>query len=173
MMWKKLALIIPAVFVLSCSASKFGWKPESEASKKDAAASPYAEDFDPASLNDDDINPALDKAILQSARQSTPVQSQSAPEKAAIETIVNGFRIQLMASKDNDRADEMKKQAILKFDEMVYKIFETPYYKIRVGDCATEKEAKDLREKAIQKGFKDVMIVRSKVINRGIAETNL
>jgi hypothetical protein len=168
---KNLVFIIPALVVFSCSMSRFGWKSAPEPSGKEAETSPYAEDFDPNSLNDDDINPALDNAILQSAKQSRQEPVSTAAERTQVETIINGYRIQLLATKDEDRANEMKKQAILKFDEKVHLIFETPYYKIRIGDCATDKEARELREKAIQKGFTDVMVVRTKVISRGQSDS--
>jgi hypothetical protein len=172
MQWKNMVFIVPVVFLLSCSTSRFGWKSEPEPTRKEVKTSQYVEDFDPGSLNDDDINPALDKAILQSAKQAKPNPPPIPAEKTTAETIVNGYRIQLMATKDEDRANEMKKQAIMKFDEKVHLVFETPYYKIRVGDCVTDKEARDLREKAVQKGFTDVMVVRSKVINsRGVEES--
>jgi len=164
---------ISVVFMISCSTSKFGRKTELEPIGKEAKTSPYVEDFDPNALNDDDINPALDKALIQQAsKTSKSSRAASEPEKTSTEAIVNGYRIQLLATKDENLANEMKKQAILKFQDKVYLIFESPYYRIRVGDCISEKDAKVLREEAVKKGFTDAWIVPSKVINRGEGDSN-
>jgi hypothetical protein len=172
MIRKLIVFCIPAALLISCAASKFGRKAESGPSKNESQVSPYVEDFDPNTLNDDDINPAMDKALIQSAKPPQSQKNVPIREKAASETVVNGYRIQLLATKDENQANDMKKQAILKFQDVVYLVFEAPYYRIRVGDCISEKDAKTLRDEAVRRGFPDAWIVPSKVINRGNSSTS-
>lgn len=167
MIKKSMVLLAGALIILSCSTSQFGWKGESKQPKQEAKTSPYDEDFDPNSLNDEDINPAMDKAIIQSVKQTKTDKAPAEKGKISFETAVNGFRIQLLATKDENQASDIKKQAILKFQEKVYLIFDPPYYRIRVGDCVTEQDAKTLKDEAINKGFADAWIVQSKVLHRG------
>lgn len=170
-MMNKYFVTAAALFLLSCSASQFGWKRESESAKKESKESPYVEDFDPSSINDDDINPAMDKALLLSAKETKTNKLVIEPEKTTAETNVNGYRVQLLATKDKDQADEMKRQAILKLEEKTYLIYEIPYYKIRVGDFINEKDAKLFRDEAVKKGF-SAWVVQCKVNSRGHVESN-
>jgi len=158
--------VLSVLLTLSCATSQFGWKADSKSPAKENRTSPYVEDFDANNLNDDDINPALDKAILQSFKQVRTASPAPTSGKAPEEKIVNGYRIQLLATKDENQANETKKQAILKFQEKVYLIFEAPFYRIRVGDYVDEEAAKSLRDEAVKKGFADAWIVPSKVSSR-------
>jgi len=150
------------LLMFSCSTSQFGWKTEPESGKKEKSS--YLEDFDPLSLDDDDI-------VVHPMEKSpeSEVMERPEPERALagsenhIEEMVRGYRIQLLATGDDVQAREAKKDAIFTFEENVYLVFEAPLYKLRVGDCRTKKEAEELREVAIRRGFRDAWIVPSKV----------
>ena len=155
-------LAVCVFFVASCSTSQFGWKTEPEGEKK--AQSGYVEDFDPLSLNDDDIvvQPREEAASTEEERSPEAEKIVVPPEKPA-EEMVQGYRVQLLATGDEVQAREVKKDAIFKLEEDVYLVFEAPLYKLRVGDCRTKREAEGLRDEAIRKGFRDAWIVPSKV----------
>ncbi|MCJ7813687.1 SPOR domain-containing protein [bacterium] len=158
--------VILILFLLSCSASQFGWKEGPVTGKNESSG--FIEDFDPLTLNDDDI--VIDP-VDQSEQSESTIQSQLdeiPSEQEAIEKeMVQGYRVQLLVSRDEERAIEEKKKAIFQFPEVgVYMVFETPYYKIRIGDCQSEKEAEQLKNEAIRKGFNDAWQVPSKVYRK-------
>jgi hypothetical protein len=157
-------LMVGIVFLLSCSASQFGWKAEDDMRDQRATKSGFIEDFDPLSLDDDDIVVTPDQKPTPEAEDEKPqpaiqkpIQEKSTPE------IVQGFRVQLLATGDESQAREAQKSAIFRFEEGVYLAFEPPLYKLRIGDCRTRKEAEELRQKAIRNGFDDAWIVPSKI----------
>ncbi len=161
--FKILRYVILILFLFSCSVSQFGWKEGPVTGKKESSG--FVEDFDPLTLNDDDI---LIDPVDRSEQSESTIQSQlnevPSEQEATDKEMVQGYRIQLLVSRDEERAIEEKKKAIFQFPEVgVYMIFETPYYKIRIGDCQSEKEAEQLKNEAIKKGFNDAWQVPSKV----------
>jgi len=167
---KKYWLIIFVLFLFSCSTSQFGWKREPEPVEKEKNV--FKEDFDPLSLNDDDIVILPESPTSQKVVAKRPVHEKPAVgEEKSGQEMIKGYRIQLLATRDEAQARKTKRDAIFKFQEHVYLIFEAPLYKLRVGDCQTEKEAEALRKKAREKGFRDAWIVPSKVYRRVESES--
>ena len=85
--------------------------------------------------------------------------------KAEIDSsrMVEGFRIQLLATPDEQEARRARDDARLYFPENSYLIFDNPYYKLRLGDCLSRAAADSLQQRAISKGFSGAWIVRSLV----------
>lgn len=166
MMFRKiLGLVVAVLFMISCASSQFGRRAESESAGKERGESGFVEDFDPLSLNDDDIVifPEDKTEESERAEKSKIEEVPSALEGSEVE-MVQGFRVQLLATGDEAQAMEARKDAIFKFPEAdVYLELEGSLYKLRIGDCRTKKEAEALREEAIQSGFRDAWIVPSKV----------
>ena len=156
-----------ALLLLSCSASKLGWK--GEGGKDDKSNTGYIEDFDPLSLDEPEIEvpPPAENDTLNEIQANTD-EEQDSPEDVSTDDMVEGFRVQLFAIKDEARAREEKRKAIFRFEEDVYLDFDSPYWRLRVGDCQTRKEAEELVEKAKKVGFYDnnPFIVPSKVHKR-------
>jgi len=153
---------------MGCSLSQFGWKEASSSkSKSKTTTETYREDFDPLTLNDDDV------WILPSVKSGpSSKENRIAVPKSEVsrEEVVQGYRVQLVATKEEEQAREIKKNAMLKLSHPVYLIFEPPLYKVRVGDCTTREEAKEILEEAKQNGFPDAWIVPS-TINKTTKET--
>lgn len=85
--------------------------------------------------------------------------------KTAIDSsrMVEGFRIQLLATRDENEARRARSDARTFFPENSYLLFDNPYYKLRLGDCLTRGAADSLQQRAINKGFSGAWIVRSQV----------
>lgn len=173
---KTAVFLLCCVFLLfiSCSMSQFGWKVEGDAESAPKSDGGIVEDWDPLSVQEEDIvvpemdlgEPGRQAASSEIEQPKEMTLTPDAPSEDSPDQIL-GFRVQLAASGSESLAWEEKKRAMLRFNEKVYLIFDAQY-KIRVGDCRTRTEAKSLREKAIQKGYSDAWIVRSKV---NLAET--
>ena len=158
------ALMVLCVIVVSCSSSQFGWKEGQETSDKEIRNKRLLENFDPLSLEDDDIviRP------VEKTSQSDEIESREREERdqtteKITPEMVQGYRVQLLATGDEIQAREAKKNAIFRFQEGIYLVFEAPLYKLRLGDCQTRKEAEELRDRAVRNGFPDAWVVPSKV----------
>ncbi|MBN2416496.1 SPOR domain-containing protein [bacterium] len=150
-----------AVLLASCNPSRFGWAPEDgRSSGKDSPA--MIEDFDPLTLEDDDIVVEEHAVAEPRPEQRQPfrtLENESDTEKAEPK-MVPGFRVQLMSAKDEAQIIEEKKKAMFKFQQTIYVVFESPYYKIRLGDFLTHDAAAVMQEEAQRKGFPGAFIAR-------------
>ncbi len=78
---------------------------------------------------------------------------------------LQGFRIQILATNNFDDANTTRNTFSLTFPELwVYLVFESPTYKIRVGDFVNRSEAKKLLEQFQSQGFKTSWIVPDRII---------
>ena len=78
-------------------------------------------------------------------------------------TEIEGFRVQVFATQDRNRADQLQRELVLKFDEKVYIIFEAPNYKLRVGDFLDRENAEILRMRLVSLDFPSSWIVRTRI----------
>ena len=124
------------------------------------------EQFDPLSLQDDDIWEEL-RQPAPAAPETTLAGSnrQTAPDTSQIEQpqYIQGFRVQIFASPDRQTALEIKQRAESLLEEDLYLEFEAPYYKVRVGDCLSSAEAETLLKKIRNKGYSDAFRVRTTI----------
>lgn len=118
------------------------------------------EDFDPNSLQEpaSPINPRLkDKVKSQQIDLSRSKPAESIDEQAI------GYRVQILQTQDAEEARTVQSDAIVELDAEVYPIFDSPYYKVRVGDFLVRAEAEELLQRVIAKGYKSAWIVRTKI----------
>ena len=78
-------------------------------------------------------------------------------------TEIEGFRVQVFATQDRNRADELQDELKIKFNEKIYIIFEAPIYKLRVGDFFDRDDAELMRMKLVSSNFPSAWIVRTKI----------
>lgn len=154
-------ILLCIILFLSCSSSQFGWKSGSEKPEDDST---LIEDFDPLSLDDDDIIVTPKESqdeVGNQAQGGSDLDPAARPGKEVVQ--IPGYRVQLLSTKQEYGAWEAKKEAILKFEEDIHLVHEASLYKLRVGDCRTREEAEALVEKAVRKGFREAWIVRTKI----------
>ena len=124
------------------------------------------EQFDPLSLQDDDI-----WEELRQPAPAAPETTLAGPDRQAVTDTsqieqpqyIQGFRVQVFASPDRQTALEVRHRAELFLEEDVYLEFEAPYYKVRVGDCLSFAEAETLLKKIRKKGYSDAFRVRTTI----------
>lgn len=119
--------------------------------------------FDPLILDDDEL--VVKKTISTESRSDKmeSVLTESSIEESQAEHLP-GFRVQICAVSDEEKARQIQREAILQFmNDEVYLIYNNPYYKVRVGNCTTRYDADNLQQLAVEKGFKDAWVVRTKV----------
>ena len=80
--------------------------------------------------------------------------------------IIQGYRLQVFFSNDRQKALKIKERLIREFPEYaneVYLLYQSPNYKVRIGNFVKETDAKPL-EKRLLKHFDNVFIVRDKIV---------
>jgi len=162
-------LLLLVMFMVSCSTSQLGWKSEQQTDKEEKK---YNEDFDPLTLEEDfEISDEKDiKSDITEEEKSNIIDTNKEVTTKTEEVTIQGYRVQLLATRHEDLARKAKQKAIYKIQANVYLEFASPLWKIRVGDCRTLKEAEELREKVKRIGrrageseWTNAWIVRSKI----------
>lgn len=152
------------IWASGCSASKSAGVPdrglEPEAPRTD-------ESFDPVMLQDEDIEfPATKSQPQTEERLPLPQESGAASPAMPENRTIEGFRVQLFATQEIEKATQEAKEAEYRFagdGVAVYIEFDSPMYKVRIGDCATRDAAEQLRELSRQRGYSTSWIVKTKV----------
>ncbi len=132
-----------------------GCLPPAESEKRVDPRTAGEKDFDPLSLEDSSylvVKPQLKQ------RRSEEGEEERRTRKAEERGIV--YRVQVYATTFLDQAEEFAQRVREKIEEEVHIQYESPLYKVRVGDCSTEEEAELLREKIARASFPHPWIVR-------------
>lgn len=116
------------------------------------------EDFDPVALKDDDIE-IKQPEVAQ--RDDKDVFNFSASVDR--DTVGIGYRIQIVQTTDPEKAKEVMRDAILRFEQEVYRIFDAPHYKVRIGNFVNWNDAEKVQALAIKKGFRESWVIRTKI----------
>ena len=154
---KYLILIIVGLFLVSCSGSKSVTKQETHSDTK------YDESFDPKTLDDNDIEFPSIVTNTKSNKDSTTTANNSPDAQKE----VNGFRVQIIATQDLEKATLLEEEAKSQFamgGNKTYLVFEAPLYKIRLGDFTSRDQADELKIQALRYGYREAFIVRTKVM---------
>jgi hypothetical protein len=126
------------------------------------------ESFDPLSLNDEDIVFPLPEQLNKVEKPSNlPPEEMTPAESLQVENkLMEGFRLQLLSTKDLESATRSKAMAQEQFSDLQLKFyleFDSPYYKVRTGDFKTRKEAEAVRGMVRSRGYPQAWIVKTKV----------
>lgn len=151
-----MALVGFAIMV-GCSGSKTVTRPPEKSGEIENFQA-MKEDFNPVDLNDDDIEiPESDggEVGLEDILSTSSAVSQ--------DTIGTGYRVQIIQTTDPEEARNVEGDAIMRFDEAVYRVFDPPFYKVRVGDFVNWNDAEKVQKVAIQRGFRDAWVIRTKI----------
>jgi hypothetical protein len=170
---KRSIIVIFCLFLLDLSCATTQKTPKEQPERKESPVN-MIEDFDPSSLNDEiiSIKPKSKKdeqTFVPSSLVKTDTANTSGDSIQVETRQVPGYRVQIAAVTNQQDAIEIRRKAMLDFENAnVYLIFEPPYYKIRVGDFEYRHTAEELQQKAIQLDYKDSWIVPTIVsVNNG------
>lgn len=154
---------IALALIINCAGPRKTTVEETEKQPEDKYY--YDESFDPVSLDDDDI--VIDKEKTETAAVETKPDKEITEEPELAFKESDGFRVQLLATTSIEKATLVQQTAKDQFEDLnrkTYLIFETPHWKVRVGDALTRNAAEIIREEARKLGYDEAFIVRSKVI---------
>lgn len=155
----KTPLFCIVLLLLGCAAMP----PFRKEAPRDDSRTRAEREFDPLSL--DEENPIVTESALQ--EEEIPAERETfhppTSEEEGGRTRRLGYRIQIYASTAMDLAQQAAREAQGRMNEKVYVEFDAPYYKVRLGDCATSEEAQLLREQAIRVGYENAWVVRTAI----------
>ena len=127
----------------------------------------------PLSRYEKTFNPSdYDDEITEIQRQHTIEQERAAAERQLDSVVVEstftqGYRIQIFASGNIDEANAMRLTAAQRITEdSLYVVYDTPVYKVRIGDFPTRAEANHKLATVIAQGFADAWVVGDRIIQR-------
>jgi len=120
------------------------------------------ERFDPMSLNEPAL-PILDGSMIYEV--ITDLQKKTQGELADTIHIVEkmGWKVQFFSTEDFYLADSIYSQAQSIFDQEVQKVYNSPYYKLRVGNCETRSDAEALLQAVREAGFDGAWILSTRI----------
>ena len=95
---------------------------------------------------------------------ATPEDTLKISEPHPVE-MTPGFRIQVLSTTEIDEASTLKDSLLVLFEtDSVYVVYNSPYYKVRVGDFLTRPQGNALLRRLIDLGYKDAWIVADRVL---------
>jgi len=121
------------------------------------------EEFDPLTLNDEPVINAEPADAGVDFFQLSDFIPNTADNSVDYNEMAPGYRVQLISTRSESESNMVKLDAMLTFQTHVYRIFDDPYYKIRIGDCLSRYEANELQETAVKKGFSEAWVVKTNV----------
>ena len=114
--------------------------------------------FDPNKLNDPE--PRWPKIISPLSIDSQLIK-QEKPDSTQI--IIEGFRVQVLATRDQINGERLRNKLSESFLEDIYIIFESPNYKVRMGNFINRRDAEALRQSLAKKGYPSAWIIRTRI----------
>ena len=132
-----------------------GCLPPSETERPVDPRTAGEKDFDPLSLEDTSylvVKPGPKKAGAEEKEEE-----ERAKRRAGRGT---SYKVQVFATTFLAEAEEFAQRVRKRVEEEVYIQYESPLYKVRVGNCSTEEEARILLQRISQAGFPHPWIVR-------------
>lgn len=118
--------------------------------------------IDPESLKDDRVFPfhaihVSDTTIMNYIQDTSGLNIDDSV------TVRRGYRVQIVSTQDVYQAEAIADRAGELFSYPVYVVFESPYYKVRIGDFLSDLDALDVERKARQNGYPGAWIVPSEI----------
>lgn len=114
--------------------------------------------FDPSKLKNPE--PRWPKIISPVTVVSQWVKTDT-PDSAQV--IIEGFRVQVLATGDRGKAENLKNELSLNYVDDIYVVFEAPNYKVRMGNFIDRKNAEQFRQILVKNGYPSAWIIRTRI----------
>ena len=77
--------------------------------------------------------------------------------------IIEGFRVQILATEELAKAEQLQKDLSNILNQNIYIVFEAPNYKVRVGNFIDRNKAEVFRKNILNKGYTSSWIIRTRI----------
>ena len=128
--------------------------PAPEAAPPDSAA-PYDVDSEGAFP----LPPPVDLEPASATWEAAPDAGVPAPRWQP------GFRVQVFACAAREGAENVRREVAGRIDAPTYVEYEAPYYRVRVGDCRTEAECRELEARLRLAGYPSAWTVATHILS--------
>lgn len=119
----------------------------------------YEKTFQPTEYNDE-----VDFILQEDKKERDIIEAARVLKIAPPETIP-GFRAQVIFTSEIEEANRVRDSLLnMLSDEWTYIVYETPYYKVRVGNFIERASANMLVKKLSTIGYKDAWVVPDRII---------
>jgi beta-phosphoglucomutase-like phosphatase (HAD superfamily) len=151
-------LLLP-ILLVGCSSSKQTTHVESGESVSDDFLARYERTFDPTEYDPD---PSEIEALIHRHNDETDAED---PAEAVEPELAPGFRVQVLSTQEIQRANDMRDEVSQRLpDEWAYVVYDSPYYKVRVGNSRDRIGAGQLLRRLNSLGYRDAWVVPDNVI---------
>lgn len=132
---------------------------------QDSNGRKYDESFDPLKLKEPKLEFFNEESQQNLSRQINSESHRATRTEETPKEQISGYRIQLVATPNYQEADSLYEQVKVDFDgeANAYLVYDSPNYKIRLGDFEDRIHAESLLNKVKDQGFKYAWIVRSNI----------
>ena len=116
-------------------------------------------DFDPDKLNDPEPRwPMIISPLMPNMEKEKPENRTDTTQ-----IIVEGFRVQVLATRTRENADQLRQTLAEGYAEEIYIVFEAPNYKVRMGNFIDRRDAEALRQTLVKSGYLSAWIIRTRI----------
>jgi len=77
--------------------------------------------------------------------------------------VTDGFRVQVLASNSITKADSLSIILNSTLEDSVYVVYETPNYKVRIGDYVVREDADKMRQNLHKMGYRSAWVIRTRI----------
>jgi len=146
------------VLLAGCGTSRRVEKEKTQGELKEFLGK-YEKTFDPS-----EYNPDVESVKVEERQVHDAMDIANAAEVALPETIP-GFRIQVLFTPEIHEATQIRDSLDVSVpEEWTYVVFDTPYYKVRIGNFIERYEAQALLRRIISMGYSEAWIVPDNII---------
>lgn len=147
------------MFIVGCKGEEEVKRPEERDLSLKQFIMKYEKTFTPSDYNPD-INLLKEKEKKEfAALHPAAVATQAPPET------IPGFRIQVFLTQEIDRVNAVHDSVATFFpEELVYVVYDSPYYKVRLGNYTDRQSANPILRKLIELGYKESWVVPDNVL---------
>ncbi len=115
--------------------------------------------FDPSKHRD--VQPKWPVIINNFLPRGNAIDSILTADK--VHWVTEGFRVQILASKSMTKADSLSTILNAMLEDSVYVVYETPNYKVRIGDYVVREDAEKTRQYLNNIGYPSAWIIRTRI----------
>jgi len=146
--------------VAACAGPASTERPESEAEEEERILERYEAQFQPSKYD-----PPVEVIEHLIRVDSTENDKEGKEGKSTPLEMTQGFRIQVLSTTEIDTANALKAELTFLPEHVgIYVIYDSPYYKVRVGDFLTRLDANPLLKSLLEQGYSDAWIVADRVV---------
>lgn len=77
--------------------------------------------------------------------------------------VTDGFRVQVLASNSMTKADSLSIILNSTLEDSVYVMYETPNYKVRIGDYVVREDADKMLKNLHKMGYRSAWVIRTRI----------